>query len=291
METTPIVVGTDGSAHSQYALRWAAREAQRRNASLRVLFGYNWPWSGNQFETAQDIRQVAQEQAEQVIANAIGVVREVAPQMTVTGAAITGEPVQMLVEASKHAVLTVVGNRGHGGFTSLLLGAVGQRVATHAAGPVVVVRGRADTDRGPIVVGVDGSPAAAEALGVAFEMAASRGCELTAVNAYAVPHPPWGVDVAPLTYVRAEVEAEARKGLEQALTPWREKYPDVKVGTLVARGSAAQVLVGASHGSQLVVVGSRGHGDLAGTIIGSVGLQLLHHADCPVLVVRPHPAS
>jgi nucleotide-binding universal stress UspA family protein len=55
---------------------------------------------------------------------------------------------------------------------------------------------------------------------------------------------------------------------------------------MVARGNPARILVGASHTAQLIVVGNRGHGSLVGTMLGSVSLQLLHHADCPVLIAR-----
>jgi len=75
--------------------------------------------------------------------------------------------------------------------------------------------------------------------------------------------------------------------LEAALAPWREKYPRLPVKGLVGRGSAAKVLVDVSGSAALVVVGSRGHGGLVGTLLGSVGLQLLHHAECPVMIVHP----
>ncbi len=61
------------------------------------------------------------------------------------------------LRATEKAELTVIGSRGHGGFASLLLGSVSQQVATHASGPVVVVRGRTNITGGPVVVGVDGS--------------------------------------------------------------------------------------------------------------------------------------
>jgi nucleotide-binding universal stress UspA family protein len=59
------------------------------------------------------------------------------------------------------------------------------------------------------------------------------------------------------------------------------------VESVISHDSAAAVLVGVSKSAQLVVVGSRGHGALAGVLLGSTGLQLVHHADCPVLIARP----
>jgi nucleotide-binding universal stress UspA family protein len=81
-------------------------------------------------------------------------------------------------------------------------------------------------------------------------------------------------------------QAEEDRAVTEQVAPWRDKYPQVAVETVAAQGSAGRVLVGASHTAQLVVVGSRGHGGLAGTLLGSVGLQLVHHADCPVFVHR-----
>jgi nucleotide-binding universal stress UspA family protein len=80
---------------------------------------------------------------------------------------------------------------------------------------------------------------------------------------------------------RAESDA-----LADAVRPWRDKYPDVEVETVVARGTAGRVLVDVSSTAGLVVVGSHGRGAIAGTLLGSVSLQVLNHADCPVLVVR-----
>jgi len=75
--------------------------------------------------------------------------------------------------------------------------------------------------------------------------------------------------------------------VEELLAPWREKFPAVPVEVLVSHAGAASVLVEFSHRAQLVVVGSHGHGVVAGTLLGSTGQQLLHHANCPVLIVRP----
>ncbi|MET7426304.1 universal stress protein [Dactylosporangium sp. NPDC005555] len=72
---------------------------------------------------------------------------------------------------------------------------------------------------------------------------------------------------------------------------WRERYPGVKVEALVAAGRAAKVLIGMSHTAQLVVVGSRGHGGFAGLLLGSVGRQLMHYAECPVLIAHAPAAG
>jgi nucleotide-binding universal stress UspA family protein len=85
----------------------------------------------------------------------------------------------------------------------------------------------------------------------------------------------------------AAVEAEEREVLAERLAGWCEKYPDVPVRRLVVRDRPARALVGESGRAQLVVVGSRGRGGLRGMVLGSVSQALLHHAHCPVAVVRP----
>lgn len=280
-----VIVGVDGSAPSRTALRWAAAEAARRGVHLRVLLAYHWRWPGSYGATAE-IERIATEQAETTIAEAVDEARAAQPGLDVTGTAVLGIPAQVLLGAARSAALVVVGNRGHHGFAAALTGSVSQQVATHAPCPVVVVRGRGESASGPLIVAVDGSLHSELTLGVAFEEAAMRGCDLVAIRAFTPATPPWGVDVPPLPYSTTEVKATLHADLHDSLTPWREKFPQVPVEELVAQGNAAHVLTDVSRGAQLLVVGSRGHGGFAGLLLGSVGMHLLHHADCPVLVVR-----
>ncbi|GIF02767.1 universal stress protein [Actinoplanes siamensis] len=81
-------------------------------------------------------------------------------------------------------------------------------------------------------------------------------------------------------------DAAERHRLAQQLVPWQGKYPQVPVETVISTDSAAAMLTEISHGTRLIVVGSHGHGLFTGTLLGSTAVQLLRHADCPVLVVR-----
>jgi nucleotide-binding universal stress UspA family protein len=180
--------------------------------------------------------------------------------------------------------MLVVGSRGGGGFASLLAGSVSVRVATKAPCPVVVVRGDGHGDA--VVVGVDGSAPADFATGIAFEEAARRGCPLIAVRAFTVSLPPWTIGPPPVEYDPAKVEADLHREMISNLAGRRDKYPDVPVEYAIGRGSAGAVLTTWSRQAQLVVVGTRGHGATVGLLLGSVGLQLIHHADCPVLIAR-----
>jgi nucleotide-binding universal stress UspA family protein len=197
-----------------------------------------------------------------------------------------GEPADVLLAAARSAALIVVGNRGRGAFSSVMLGSVSQAVAAHAPCPVVVVRGRVVPSTGPVVVGVDDSPTGRAALDAAFRQAAARGCLLQAVRAFRDPEPSLMPDIAPSILRLEEGLAAEGKLLADLLVPLRERYREVKVIELVDRGDAADALARASRHARLVVVGSRSRGPRVGTILGSVGLNLLHHADCPVMLVR-----
>ncbi len=286
MDAKKVVVGIDTSTPSLAALRWAAGQARRHDAELQVLFAYHWRMPGAHFVTSAELEKAADELATLIVDEAVAEARELAPGLAAYGAAVLGSPARVLLNAAADATLLVVGHRGRGGFTSLLAGSVGVAVATHAPCPVAVVRGRADTATGGVVVGVDGSPSADHAIGLAFAEAAARGCGLVAVTAYTEPVPPWTADLPPIGYDPAAVRASLHEELVRHVAGWRDRYPGVPVAYTVEAGSTASVLTDQSRQAQLVVVGTRGRGGFAGLLLGSVGQQLLHHADCPVLIAR-----
>jgi len=281
-----VLVGTDGSADAQAAVRWAAVEADRRGVDLRIVHAYE-----EIRVTVDDLPQVGvletiHNLAEEVVTDARLAAKTVAPSVHARADALLGDPVRTLLDAAETAGLVVVGNRGHGGFSSLMLGSTGQRVAIHAPCPAVIVRGRTMALEGPVVVGADGSAGGAYALQMAFEAAAARRTAVVAVRAYQLPPLLSTPGMTPITVAPHECEAAEREALATLLAPLRKAFPAVPVETLAACSGAARVLVGASHTAQLVVVGNRGLGVVAGTLLGSVGSQLIHHADCPVLIAR-----
>lgn len=288
MKTHPIVVGVDRTDCSKAAVRWAAREAQRRNLPLRVTYVYDWDSRDARYDGGYNDPDFIRKWAEGVAGTAVHEARTVAPHLEVEGDPVIGRhPAARLLTEADGAELVVLGSRGRGGFAGLLLGSVSQRVATHALGPVVVVRGRSDAAEGPVAVGVDESPSADVLLETAFEQASGRRCALMVVRALQPVLPLW-LDSVPAIDARAvDQDADERSRLEEQLAPWRAKYPATRVEAVLIHDSVAGALVEASKNAQLVVVGSRGHGIVAGTLLGSVGLQLLHHAQCPVYIARP----
>jgi nucleotide-binding universal stress UspA family protein len=287
MSILDIIVGVDGSPGSDAALRWAAHEAQRHGAELMVLHAYERGQYATRtpFDDAygRDLHRIA----EAIVDSGVDEARTIAPTLRVRGEAASGGAAACLIRATKSGAMVVVGSRGRGGFAGLLLGSVSQHVAAHATGSVVVVRDRADRADGPVVVGVDQGEDSDHALAVAFEEAALRGARLVALHAYLPAVNTWGVELPPDeedTQVRRTTESER---LAAIVVPWREKFPTVQVEAVVVEGQAAASVIEASGAAQLVVVGTRGHGGFAGLLLGSVGLHLVHHAGCPVMIVRP----
>lgn len=283
----PVVVGVDGSESALAATRWAAAEAQRRGAPLRLVTVYEWtrdvvvghPALGERF------REDLQAAAERRMGDAVSAAREVSPGRPIASATVNGSPIGALTEEANYAQLVVLGSRGLGGLGGLLLGSVAVALAARAACPVVVVRGtdRADDRTVPVVVGVDHQPAGDAAIEFAFDAAAARGAPLVAVHAWAdVVYDP---QVVALTD-RAAIQEHERTALTRRLSVWAEKYPAVALSQVVFPDSPSRALVAWSKDAQLLVVGSRGRGNLAGLVLGSVSHSVLQHSRCPVVVAR-----
>ncbi len=128
-----IVVGVDGSEGSTRALEWAAAEATRAGAALEVHTAYG---PGGVLATPATTERTMRRLVDQSVDH----VHQVAPGVEAVGVTHEGSPVTALIEASLGADLLVVGSRGRGGFTGLLLGSVSQQCAVHAHCPVVIVR-------------------------------------------------------------------------------------------------------------------------------------------------------
>jgi nucleotide-binding universal stress UspA family protein len=138
-------------------------------------------------------------------------------------------------------------------------------------------------DAGRIVVGYDGSPSSADALDWAARQAQLTDGRLEVVMTWQWPPSlGWSVPI-PDDF---DPEADVRRTVETALAPVRERHPGVPIETRVANGHPAPVLVEASKGAGLLVVGSRGHGEFAGMLLGSVSEYCATKAHCPVLVHR-----
>jgi nucleotide-binding universal stress UspA family protein len=143
-----------------------------------------------------------------------------------------------------------------------------------------------------IVVGVDGSAPSIEALRWAVAQAQLTGSTLRAVTVWTFPDEPTPFGIVPELPPEPDQLAPALAELEAVVAEAAAATPGLQVTAQVLRGRAAPVLVGASEGAALLVVGSRGRGGLAETLLGSVSEYCVRHARCPVVVLRgPAPRS
>ncbi|MFF5213109.1 universal stress protein [Streptosporangium sp. NPDC000396] len=278
-----IVVGTDGSPTATAAVEWAADDAARRGRPLRIVHVMDrWPYNISA-SPPPDWHGFMTRAGEQVLAEAAKAVKERRPDVSVTTQLIEGMPSQVLREQAGTAAELVIGSRGLGGFAGALLGSAVLHVAGHAPGAVVVVRATPDKPYGEIVVGIDGSAECGPALGFAFEQAQLRGCALRALYAWQVPVHAFAPEA---THEIDKVRQAHRRIAAEQLAPWEEKFPGVNVVRDVTCAHPVSALVDASVRADLLVVGSHGRGTVESIILGSVSRAVLHHAHCPVAVVR-----
>ncbi|WP_213456966.1 universal stress protein [Rhizomonospora bruguierae] len=283
MNAYPIVVGYDGSTSARAALAWALDEAERSGAPVRLVHAFEWVASVTPLAPAVPVwpDPDARADAESVLANAVEDAAATHPGVTVTTSVHSGAAAPLLIDLSAQARLVVLGSRGHGGFGELLVGSTTVNVTAHAHSPVVVVRGGSGT--GHVIAGVDHSEQSHLALDFAAEQAAARGVPLHVLRAWTPPSP--RRSVGDPDAVERDLAAE-RAAVEQLVAPYRSKYPQVTITVEVVADRPARALLAAARHAGLVAVGSRGRGGFTGLLLGSVSQQLLHHAPCPVAVVR-----
>jgi nucleotide-binding universal stress UspA family protein len=286
-EISKILVGFDGSADAQRALEWGIAEAAERKAALQVVISQgprlsSYPRAIDEVVAARTAKWVAEAQDILRLADLATDLVEVAD----------GPPAEVLVNGSDTSTLVVLGSQGHGRISGPYMGSVSQHVARYAPGPVVVTRPAANPGSTRIVVGVDGSGGSEDALRFAFERASRTGAALFVVYGWRsqaaramgmAGTAQFGV-ILPGT--AAEEAAAAELLLAESVAGLSEKYPDVQVYREAIPVPPARALADASQNAAMVVVGSRGRGAWAGLLLGSVSQAVLHHAECPVAIVR-----
>ncbi|MFR9725542.1 universal stress protein [Streptomyces sp. MS19] len=253
MNADRVVAGVDGSPASMRALDRAADEAVRRAAALRVVY------------TVPDLDEAAP-----ILAVSAARVHARHPGLPVTTMAVRGSAVRALVRESGHAALTVVGTRGLGGLTGLLLGSVSLRLAAHVRGPLLVVRGdHTSGDGGEVLLGLAGE-ADEEVAACAFREAEWRGAGLRVLHFR---------DQRPVHAYLSRRVSRVRPGAATAEEPVpRERHPAAGTGQ-------AHALLEATRAAGLVVIGAHHRARRLGPHLGPVAHTLLHRSHCPVLVV------
>jgi nucleotide-binding universal stress UspA family protein len=138
-----------------------------------------------------------------------------------------------------------------------------------------------------IVVGVDGSAASRAAFRWAVRQAELTGATVQAITAWQYPVATGGYAWAPVAVLDGtDLQEAAEKTLADEISEVVGARTDIKLLPQAVEGNPAQVLLDAAAGADLLVVGSRGHGGFAGALLGSVSQHCVHHAACPVLIIR-----
>jgi nucleotide-binding universal stress UspA family protein len=286
MASKPIVAGTDGSEESLRAVDWAAREAALRGAPLRIvgtaeLLPRMSPRAGASGSTYDTVTDVLDKDRDRALATAAELAAKTAADVLIDTDELTGPTAQAVTEAGSGALMLVLGSRGRGAFTALLLGSVSRYAATHASSPVVVVRDESPAPHQLIGVGVADIESCRDALAFALEEASLRHAGLHAIHAWHTPQSDITRAGPVPTESGAQAAADAASQLASLLDECGAKYPDVKVTHEVVHGHPGRALVGLSARADLVVIGRRA-GEPGP---GSVRHALLNHAHGPVAVV------
>ena len=282
-----IVVGVDGSESSARALHWAALQATTEHRPLTLV--HTMPRAESASLDAELIYSPAalkmmEDEGRDVLTRARTEVEGVDPDLEVFDVLETGDPRLTLLGLSGEAEMVVIGSRGRGPVTGLLLGSVGIALARRAECPVVVHRpGEPHLPRRGVVVACDAGPDSHPVLELAYREADLWRLPLTVV------HCVWdvgaGTAAAALVPEHAvDLEGEA-VALATVMAGMQEKHPDVVVATEMVRGLPHEVLLRMADTVDLLVVGMHHRSRVAGVLFGSLALSILEHATCPVAVV------
>jgi nucleotide-binding universal stress UspA family protein len=284
-----VVVGIDGSDAALGAARWAGEFAARHALGLTLLHAIpRLSWHFASVDSPAEIEGSVARDA--VLAEVEADVRSAHPDLAIHAAAVKGAVATVLADASESARLLVVGT---GAGDHRALGGHAVRIVHRAQCPVAVWRPPVAKRTGkplPVVVGVDESEASTRALAEAFDIAAALHAPLTVAHMWDLSAAVGMGDLGgqgmmdwPLLDL---LQTQQRERMDELVAPFAKKYRNAHVSKVFDDVSPAKGLTDLSREAQLVVVGSHGGGRLADTILGSVSQNLIHHAECPVLVVR-----
>ncbi|MEV6327743.1 universal stress protein [Streptomyces sp. NPDC051909] len=296
-----IVVGVDGSPSADAAAAWAAREAELWHTGLCVVHATDTSALYLRPEETERIRRTGRELLDRVAAT----VTARHPEVPVVTELDDGTAPAALRAAAALTGMIVVGHRGLGGFSSLVLGSVGLELAGAATAPVVVIRdgeqprrpAASDNAAGP--AGPAGPAEVAEPVEAGAVLAAVRdvndeGCARAAAREALLRKVPlrllhvWSTTpyLGGLRTPAVEAQVRPLTGMAASL---RAEFPDLTVDTAGEKGrSVAGALVEASRHADLLVVGGRRAPGYLGPTLGRTTLGLLQHAHCPVELIPRH---
>ena len=275
---SPVVVGIDGSEGSASALEWAAAEAARTGADLRLVAVVE------ERHVPRFPMRLGHDDAVKLLDRMAATVHDRVPPAQVSTEVYDGHAAAEILDHLDHARLLVVGKRGLSALPRLIVGSTSLAVAGRADVPVAVVPTGWDEhahSEAPIVVGVDPYRESRRLLQLAFRRAERLGVPLVAVHGWESPGAPVWSD-SPVD----EWERESHERFHEVLEPWRDRFPDVDLRPVTStHHPAVAVLDAAEKAGGLVVLGRRTSNRVLGFPFGSVTRAVLHYSTVPVLVV------
>jgi nucleotide-binding universal stress UspA family protein len=287
MSQPRIIVGVDGSRAAEYALLWAAADAQRRSARLVIAY------AGDAELTAPPRRYEVARSGAALLAASHRLVLDAGLHCEVETVCRDQPAVELLRELAWDADLLVVGAHGMARDGCSSLGSVAYGVVAHALCPVAVVGSWPGngavavevTDRRPVTVGVTANPTCTSTLEFAFSEAALREAAVKAVHSWAEADWSEAAALAKLPRAGHALRAHHEDQLASILAPLRQKYPGVAVELCLSGNPVAMSLATASEGSSLLVLGCRHPGGP----LGPTAARLVHVSRCPVVIMgSPH---
>lgn len=275
-----IVVGVDSSGNALHAALWAARQGRDLGVPVQLVHALDLG-ATSVYSEAAGFTKARRDEGAQLLGRVAKAVREQVPGSLVDTELSELAAPQTLVALSNESTLMVTGTRGHGGFAGMLLGSVSLKLAAHARGPVVVVRGDVPSEPyNEIVLGVE--PDQAEPpIRFAYATASVFGATLTVVRAW-WPRAPYG------GYILPDAETTEREQItdtEALIEAVQKQYPHVKTSVLAMRGNAVPMLIEAAHDARLLVIGAHRRRSPLSVGAGYVTQGLLSHSLTPVAVI------
>ncbi len=288
IEHDHVVVGVDGTDDAIAAVKWAAQYASAVSAPLRIVHAVavlDLFLGEALVMNARAIREERDERGREILRAAEDIVRQDHPGLRVTVSMPEGPVADILARASTTAHMLVLGCRRSGAVHDLVVGSDTIRITRRSHAPVLLHRAphtERDLSQDPVIVGVDQSDNSARAAELALEMARVFKTRLVVTRFW---QPPIGVGSAV-----GVIDWQALEDSEStALSEWVGRHltdrAGVEVETACRMSNVAVGLRAMSAAAQMVVVGTRGRSVMAGLLLGSVSQNMIHHAECSVLVV------
>lgn len=279
----PIVVAVDGSERNRSAVAWAAHEAAAHGCEMKLVTALpDYVIPTPHFSVHTEDQEVLD-----MLAEVRREVRDILPEESVGTVAVAGAPVDVMLDQAKNARLLVVGKRGLGTFTRLIVGSTSIALAGRSPVPVGIVPDEWDQREHQgrqIVLGIDPYKADREPIQLAFRRASRLGVPLVAVHGWETPSV-YSWDAATMAAEITELEQASLTRFDGIVAAWREHYPDVVVRPMRAHMHPAAAILEAADEAQLIVLGRHPAGMFGGFAFGSVARAVLHYAECPVVAV------